>query len=234
MKTSIATIATSLTLLMGATAVSAAPVVLYNGLSTPSQTPTQQGWLYLNNTPVAPVPSQTPTTNGVILNSGNSSNMAGYFRVSQSALNRTKGYVIRFRVKINSETHNSNNRAGFSALIVSQLLPGETQPYAIELGFWKNNIWAQSVNATRAENVAFNTSAALRTYRIFVKGDTYKLYVGKSNTPILQGKLRQYTKYTPPVGLPNPYKTPNLIFLGDDTSSATANITLAGVSQRLL
>lgn len=234
MKTSIATIATSLTLLMGATAASAAPVVLYNGLSTPSQTPTQQGWLYLNNTPVAPVPTQAPTASGVILNSGNSSNMAGYFRVSQSALNRTKGYVIKFRVKINSETHNTPNRAGFSALIVSQRLPGETQPYAIELGFWKDSIWAQSVDATRAENVAFNTSAAMRTYSILVKGDTYKLYAGNSTTPILRGKLRQYTGYTPPLGLPNPYKTPNLIFLGDDTSSATANITLASVSQRLL
>lgn len=229
MRNFFATIAAGLTLLVGATTVSAQPAIIYNGSS--GQTPGQQGWLYRAGSDKppyivsAPLPTQTPTNIGTILDSGNNPNVAGYFLSSPTPLDREKGYTLRFKVQVNSESHISNNRAGFSVLVVSKPLPGETQPYALELGFWQNSIWAYSLGFTRGENVDFNTTA-MQTYALYVKGTSYWLFIAGSTTPILQGQLRQYTGFQAPLGLPNPYTTPNLIFFGDDTSSATSKFTL--------
>lgn len=229
MRTPLATIAAGFTLLLGATTASAEPGIIYNGLS--GQTPGQQGWLYQAGSDkppyivTAPLPVQTPTNSGTILDSGNNNNVAGYFLKSSTPLDREKGYTLRFKVQINSESHISENRAGFSVLVVSKPLPGETQPYALELGFWQNNIWAYNLGFTRGENVNFNTTA-MQFYALYVKGTTYRLFIAGSTTPILQGQLRQYTGFKAPLGLPNPYTTPNMIFFGDDTSSATSKSTL--------
>ncbi|MFB8789133.1 MAG: hypothetical protein U7123_09855 [Potamolinea sp.] len=124
MRTHMATIAAGFTLLLGATTVSAKPVVIYNGLS--GQTPGQQGWLYQAGSDkppyivTAPLPVQTPTNSGTILDSGNNNNVAGYFLKSSTPLDREKGYTLRFKVQINSESHISENRAGFSVLVVSK------------------------------------------------------------------------------------------------------------------
>lgn len=231
MKPSVAAITASLSLVVGAIPVNA--VVLFNGLSTPSQTPTQQGWYYLA-TSSQPVPTVTPTSEGTVFDStGNISNQAGFFYVGSLkqpplVLNRSTGYNVTFRVKINSQSSNSNNRAGFSVIVMSNPLPGETQPYGIELGFWQSSIWAQNVDFTRAESVAFDTTNAVSNYRLSVQGNQYQLFVNNSATPILQGSLRRY-QFTPPSGYPNPYTIPNLIFLGDNTSSASANVTLTEV-----
>lgn len=224
MKTALFAISNGLILL--AASVPAVAVVLYNGLSTPSQTPAQQGWVYLA-TPFPTAPSATATSSGTVLDTGDIKNQAGYFRQSPSALNRLNGYTINFTVQINSENHGTNtNRAGFSVLVMSDRLSSEKQPYGIELGFWQNSIWAQNTGFTRGESVSFNTQAAWHNYKLKVVGSSYQLFVDGSATPILQGSLRQYTGYTPPPGYPNPYTTPNLIFLGDNTTSAKAKVTV--------
>lgn len=234
MKTSLAAIcyqqrfAIAITSICLATATSASAETIYNGLSLPSQTPAQQGWLY-QGTSIATAPKATATTSGTILNSGNSLNYAGYFKQSPITLNRNTGYSIKFSVKVNSESHSNNNRAGFSLLVISDIVTGETQPYGLELGFWTNSIWAQNVGFTRGENVPFNTQSAVNNYTLSVQGLNYKLYVNGSTTPILQGTLRQYTGFTPPQGYSNPYTTPKLIFLGDDSTSATGNVTISKV-----
>lgn len=235
MKTPLATIAAGLTFLVGATTANANPTIIYNGLS--GQTPGQQGWLYRAGSDKppyivsAPLPVQTPSNIGTTLDSGNNNNVAGYFLNSPTPLDREKGYTLRFKVQVNSESHISENRAGFSVLVVNKRLPGETQPYALELGFWQNNIWAYNLGFTRGENVNFNTTA-MQTYVLYVKGTNYWLFLANSRTPILKGQLRQYTGFNPPLGLPNPYTTPNLIFFGDDTSSATSKFTLGLVRLR--
>lgn len=229
MKTALVAISNSLALLVGA--VPANAVVIYNGLSTPSQTPAQQGWVY-KATAFPTVPSAIATTLGTIIDTtGNIKNQAGYFRQSPSVLNRLNGYTINFTVQINSEDHGTNtNRAGFSVIVVSDRAASETQPYAIELAFWQTGIWAQNTNFSRGENVSFNTQAALQNYKLNVLGTRYKLFLDGSSTPILQGSLRQYTGYTPPPGYPNPYAIPNLIFLGDNTTSAKAKVTITLVN----
>lgn len=223
----VATLSAGFALLIGANSASAA--VLYNGLSIPSQTPAQQGWLYLNSF-VIPVPSAIATNQGTILDSsGTNANYAGYFRSSPIILDRSKGYTLTFRVQINSESHSSTNRAGFSIIVISNKLASESQPYGLELGFWQDSIWAQNVGFTRGENVLYDTKSAAKTYKLSVKDGSYQLFVDGSTTPILKGNLRQYTGFTPPPGYPNPYTTPNLIFMGDDTTSAKAKVTIVSV-----
>jgi hypothetical protein len=224
MRKLLASITVGFTLLLGVTSANAG--FLYRGLIVPNQTPNQQGWTYLK-TPYPTAPSATATSNGTVLNSGNSRNYAGYFLQAPFKLDRNAGYTLGFTVKINSESHSSDNRAGFSIIAVSDKLPGETQPFALELGFWTNRIWAYNANATRGEGVAFNTQAGLQSYMLSIQGNQYKLFAKGVASPILQGQLRQYTQYTPPPGFPNPYKTPNLIFMGDNTTSATAEAIMA-------
>jgi hypothetical protein len=98
------------------------------------------------------------------------------------------------------------------------------------LGFWENEIWAQeggiSQPFTHAEGVVFTTTTGLIEYRLSVMGSSYALAANGST--VLSGLLRDYTLAPPPPL--NPYTTPNLIFLGDDTSSAQAILKLAAVS----
>jgi hypothetical protein len=226
MKTFVNTITTGLALLMGVNSANA--VTLYNGSSFPIQTPSQQGWTYLKtNFPIAPL--EMTTDGGTILDSGNNSNYAGYFRQSTFQLNRSFGYTITFKLQLHSESHVSNNRAGLSIIVISNPLTGERQPYGIELGFWQNSIWAQNVGFTRGENVIFNKNTNAQTYKLSVKNNSYKLFANGGTNPILQGNLRQYTGFTPPPGYQNPYTTPNLIFIGDNTTSAKAKFTILSV-----
>ena len=222
MKTPLATITAGLTLLVMTNSGSAAPVVLYDG----TQTPDQQQWIYTSIPTAAVV---TPTARGTILDTMADNGMyAGYFRRSPVRLNRNKGYTVKFKVGVNSQSSASNNRAGFS-IIVNSNAPIGTQPYGIELGFWKNSIWAQNVGFTRGEEKSIRTSSPWRTYTLAVQGDQYQLFVNNLPKPILQGPLRQYTGFNPPAGVPDVYKIPNLIFLGDDTTSASARVTIGPV-----
>lgn len=229
MRNRLAAITFGFTLMMGVTSAIAVP--LYQGLRNPTQTPKEQGWTYLG-TRQQPAPTAQASTSGTVLDSGSPQNYAGYFIQSPLNLDRSgNGFAISFRVQINSETHNSNNRAGFSMIVVPNRLASEANsfPYAIELGFWTNSIWAQSAQFTRAESVSLDTTSAARDFVLYVQGNQYKLFTKGSSTPILQGQLRQYTGFTPPPLFPNPYATPNLVFMGDDTTSATAKVTIGGV-----
>jgi hypothetical protein len=222
-KKPLATIMAGLSLLVTANSGSAAPVVLYDG----TQTPDQQQWIY-KSIPTAAV--VTPTARGTILDTTADNGMyAGYFRRSPMKLDRNKGYTITFKVGINSQSSASNNRAGFSILVNSDARIG-TQPYSIELGFWKNSIWAQNVGFTRGEEKSINTSSPWRTYTLAVQGDQYQLFVNNLPKPILQGPLRQYTGFNPPAGVPDVYKIPSLIFVGDDTTSASAKVTIGPIT----
>jgi hypothetical protein len=204
-----------------------APIVLYDGaLGT---LPDAQGFTFLA------VPSVSPTvSNGATILDTSRNTYAGYFSRStpQLVLDRVVGYTISFTVQVEQEDHSGSDRnndeiedrAGFSLIVLSSDKRG------IELGFWKDRIWAQeggtgSTLFTQAEGAAFDTQSGRRPYTLAVQGDTYAL--SSNGAPILSGNLRDYTALSSP---PDPYETPNLIFLGDDTSSASAKIQLAYVA----
>jgi hypothetical protein len=151
-------------------------------------------------------------------------------------LDRTRSYTVNFTVQILSESHlgsdrnndGQDDRAGFSVTLLSSDAEG------IELGFWQNQIWAQADGAgepvpllTHAEGVTFTTTA-LTSYQLAVRANRFALFAG--GRPIFSGSLRNYSAFTPPPGLPNPYTSTNFLSLGDNSSSARARIKLIAVS----
>jgi hypothetical protein len=204
-----------------------ANVVLYDGALN-TGTPETQGFVYLTY-PLSGTQAIQTFTNPVTTldTTALMSDYAGYFAKPglYPPLDRVGGYQVLFTVQVMTETHISHDRAGFSLLVVSSDKRG------IELGFWADEIWAQEGGAsqpfTHAEGSAFTTTIGLINYRLIVLGDSYTLTA--NGTTVLSGPLRDYTLAPPPLPL-NPYNTPNLIFLGDDTSSAQARIKFSEAS----
>jgi hypothetical protein len=166
------------------------------------------------------------------------------------ALDRTTGFEIRFTLRIAAEAHTTSDRAGFSLIVVT-----DDPAFGIEIGFWDNEVWAYDAPATsngdftHGEGAAFDTSGALHDYVLSIQGDSYTLTApdpGGSDLS-LSGNLRDYTiwggvdlanVFNVP-GIPadlvlQPYQIPNLIFFGDDTSSAEAHSELTTLALDLL
>ncbi|MEK0195714.1 sodium:calcium exchanger, partial [Microcoleus anatoxicus PTRS1] len=215
--------------------------VVYNGLLR--NTPSEQGWLNFTNLNAATpgvIASEIFSGNGVNLNSTAANNIyAGYsnnpLNPSLSILDRHSGFSISFNLQIISESRTNPNRAGFSIIAVT------SDRKAIEIGFQQlsatsGNIFAQGDGITpnpggqinslfvAAENVAYDTNLATN-YTLKVQGANYFFY--DESEVILTGPIRDYTAFSGPI---DPYETPNFIFLGDDTTSAQANINLTRVS----
>ena len=138
-------------------------------------------------------------------------------------LDRVTGFRLNFSIQVEHESHTNHNRAGFSVIILSQDARG------VELAFWENEIWVQNDDTTgglftRGEAVPFNT-AGLVNYQLTIAGDTYTL--NANGASILTGPLRDYGKFE---GFPDPYQTPNFLFMGDNTTSAQARVSLSYVS----
>ncbi len=131
-------------------------------------------------------------------------------------MDRTTGYTLSFDLRINSETHTGNDRAGFSVIALSSDLQG------VELGFWSTEVWAQNVGFTHAEGTtAFNPAAGVISYDLTIQGSSYTLKA--NDTQVLTGSLRNYSASN------FPYTTPNFVFFGDNTFSAAANSDLGAV-----
>ncbi len=133
------------------------------------------------------------------------------------ALDRATGYRLDFTATVSQEAHQTPNRAGFSVILLSRDRRG------VELGFWAGEVWAQADSPlfTHAEGAAFDTTRPT-DFQLSVVGDAYSLTA--NGRPLLAGPLRDYSAS----GLP--YNLPNYLFLGDDTSSASADVTLGRVS----
>ena len=140
------------------------------------------------------------------------------------SLDRTAGFQLDFTIQVESESHSSNHRAGFSIIVLSEDARG------IELAFWENEIWTQNDEATgglftHGEGASFPTTSGPINYQLLIIGDTYTL--AADGTTILNGPLRDYSKFE---GFPDPSQSPNFLFLGDDTTSAQARIRLSHLS----
>ncbi|WP_414753198.1 putative Ig domain-containing protein [Anabaena sp. CCY 9910] len=195
-----------------------------------------------NTTPASSSLGFTPSTG-----SSGYSNYNSYapvlFNQSFPVLDPVKGFTISFDVKINSETHTSDDngdgiqdRAGFSVIVVTS-----DKTKAIELGFWMDEIWAQTASPlfthSTTERAFRNTTTEVTRYNLVVENNTYKLFATGLSTPILSGNLRDYTAFNHTTAAPSPinslpfdpYETPNFLFLGDNTSSARASSDLTRV-----
>ncbi len=209
--------------------------ILYNGLL--ANTPDKQRWLAYGTTPF-PFPSATQTAFSTYTNLNSPTTGAGgysnYRSLSPSlvntefpVLNRTNGYSLSFRLRLNSEEHRSDHRAGFSIIALSSDREG------IELGFWPKEIWAQQGGTgtglfTRSlTDRAAVLTAAWINYDLLVLNNRY--YLSANDRVILQGGLQNYTAFDAKAsGLPyDPYEQPNFVFVGDNTRSAGSDSDIA-------
>jgi hypothetical protein len=211
-------------------------IVLYD--SALGGTPDVQGKLMFHASPDA-LAVQTFDAGATTLDTSRGRHDAAGYMIAPShrpRLDRRKGYTIEFVAQIVEESHGASDkngddigdRAGLSVIALSDDLKG------IEIGFWKDEIWAQEDGAaeppggtlfTHAEGAAFDTTGDLTRYTLTVKDNSYRL--STQGQAILSGRLRDYTAFEGPV---NPYRTPNFVFLGDDTGSAQAVIRLSYVA----
>jgi len=211
-----------------------ATAVLYDGsLGTK---PGAQGWFYQGggaNESFSNGATAVDTTSSKSIMSGYFASQAGFFGSTAPVpvLDRAAGYTLTFAAQVEAEDHSGSDkngdgigdRAGFSVIALS------SDKLGIELGFWTNQVWAQeggadAVRFTHAEGAAINTTGLI-TYELTLYGDSYRLSSG--NTTILIGKARDYTAEQ---GLINPYSTPNFLFFGDDTSSASGRFRIARIA----
>jgi hypothetical protein len=156
----------------------------------------------------------------VLDTSPSASTQAGYSRTLPGLLDRTNGFALAFTAQMISESHASANRAGFSVILLAD------DTHGIELAFWTNNIFAQSDSPlfVHAEETNYSTTAVV-DYALTLHATNYVL--SANGTPILTGPVRDYTAFN---GFPNPYRTPDFLFFGDDTTSAAGAFLLKKVA----
>ena len=225
-----ASAAAALLLTLASARPARAQVVLYDGALNTD--PSAQGWSYQAFPgPGGETASVSVGGGATTLNTtGANGIQAGYSRIAPFVLDRTTGFTLDFDVKLLSEAHATNDRAGFSLIALSNDKKG------IELGFWTDQVWAQNDTPlfTHGESAAFDTTAAgsgaagTTRYRLSVLGDNYSLFqigAGGAATPLLENKpLRDYSAFVGPI---DPYETPNFLFVGDDTTSARGSVQIA-------
>jgi hypothetical protein len=174
--------------------------------------PEAQGWGF------AIPPGCSQSVGGGVLNldtTSDSALRAGYFRFDQ-VLDSAAGVRLSFSAQLLTEVHASDDRAGFSVILLDSASRG------IELGFWTDRIWAQrGPTFEQAERYAISTDSLI-DYSLELQRGSYTLSAG--GTPILTGPLRDYSSS----GFP--YDVKNFIFFGDDTTSARASVDLTAIS----
>jgi hypothetical protein len=160
---------------------------------------------------------------GVLFDSSSANAAQGGYGSTAVPISRTLGFALRFSIAISAETHVSPDRAGFSVIVL------DADARGIELGFWDDRIWAQEGGATpglftQAEGVT-RTTTALTDYTLRFDGERYALRADA--TDVLSGPLRSYAAFA---GFPDIYETPNFVFLGDNTTSASVTARINAIT----
>jgi len=204
----------------GAAGASAATIVLYDGAL--GGLPNDQGMVFLG--------SVTPTASGGVTNlnsTGSNVHQAGFGASRPLELDATLGYSLEFTAEILAESHSGNPvRAGFSVIMV-----GADPTASIEIGFQDGRVFAQNDaplfgDPPAEANPGFNpVGMGFVDYNLAILGDSYTLLA--NGAAVLGGDLRDYTEFDLPL---SPYTSPGAIFLGDNTSSAKANVNLSRVA----
>lgn len=176
--------------------------------------PEAQGWTY----GIAGSAAKYLTNDSAFLDTTLSqSTEAGWSAITAADLNRSRGFALLFTAMVNVEAHSNPNRAGFSVIVLGD------DAHGIELAFWTNTIFAQSDSPlfTQGEQASFNTAGGFVNYALLMQATNYVLQA--NGGAILTGPVRNYTAFN---GFPNPYRTPDFLFFGDDTTSASASFNV--------
>jgi hypothetical protein len=212
-------------MLIPSVAAGATTKTLYDG--TLGSTPDVQGWIYASFPLMRARATQFVVGASTVLDTTFAmSDMAGYvYRLLPPAppLDRSIGFRLLFSLRIAKEKHASSHRAGFSLIVLSNDLKG------VELGFWKNEIWAQGDRPlfTKSETSGpFDAGSKPVSYTLTIRGDAYTL--AADGDPILSGMVKDYSSLNaPPFDFV--YRQPNFLFFGDNTSSAAAQVVIHSI-----
>jgi len=211
--------------------------ILYDGaLDT---LPTAQGWLLASQLASQfgglPIPgaqfgvTETAINDTVVFDTtANTSVRSGYSNfLALGTLDSTgAGFRLSMHAHLVSEAHGTNDRAGFSLIVLDQAGKG------IELGFWGNEVWAQRGPGeagggifTHGEGASFNTLAGFADYGLTLASGSYTLTMTRGTTTAsLSGAMRDYSSF----GFP--YTSMDYVFMGDNTASANARVAIASIS----
>ncbi len=192
-------------LLLTASALSAAPVTLYDG-STNAVPTSPWTVLTFGYTPTA----ATGHTN---FNSTASNLYRGGISRTDLGWDTDSGVHLRIGLRVNSEAHSSADRSGLSGIVV-----GSDTTQSLEIGFWVDQVCAQNVGFTKGDSAAID-AARFVTYDLLIDNGGYRLFA--DGNALLSGVLRDYS------GFGVPYSIPNFLFIGDNTTSARANYDLS-------
>lgn len=197
----------------------ASAAVLYSGVGSPDA----EGWLgfggfgFVSGTPATPVTVNTTLFNELQAGYSNRTIVGTLVNPAFPRLDRNPGFALDFTVKLNSEASTRPERAGFSVLLLAHDRLG------IELGFHGNQVFAQTSSFTVGSSVALDTLVT-RNYRLQVGGSAWSLSVD-GGLPILAGSVVDYSGFGSA-----PYTLGDMLFLGDNTTSANASFTLGRVA----
>ncbi len=223
--------------LVGMFAANANALSLYDGAIAGK--PETQGSLSYFSSAFSPSPS--PSAGKVTLLSS-ASEMVGYsnYNIISSMVsssfpslnpNLPTGFTLSFDIKVNSESHTSNDRAGFSVILEGSDKKG------IELGFWNDEIFAQTATPLfthGSQTTNFDPTAPLNSgdlfnhYDLNITGGNYTVYA--DGNLILSGPTVNYDAVTTSDLKYTAYHLSNYVFLGDDTSEANASTDIYAVS----
>ena len=140
---------------------------------------------------------------------------AGSARFGNAALDTASGFTLDFNLRVLSEVHAREDRAGFS-IIMTGLDPA----HSIEIAFWGDHVWSYTSSFAHGVDAAFDTMGAAHDYALVVKNDAYVLKA--DGTTLFSGPLVDY------VG--QPYDSAGFLFFGDDTSSARSQVELGRIT----
>lgn len=139
-----------------------------------------------------------------------------------TTLDTVAGFTLNFSLNVVSETHDAgNDRAGFSLLV-----QGLNQAKSIQLSFWSGMVWASDTTFQPLESMAHPTSVQ-QPYALYVVNDMFTLKSGA--TTLLSGAMRDYP-VTPGNPLTNVYGASNVLWFGDNTTSAKAIVDVGAIT----
>lgn len=211
-----------------ATATLGHATVLYDGASGVLPDHASWGWSYGATGGSASAGSGVATLD----TTGHIGFSAGWGRVNPFALDASTGFRVTFDLRVEAEDHSSPtadkngdglaDRAGFSVIVLGSDQKG------VELGFWNDEVWAQQdsplfVHSPTAERATWATGA-MTSYELTMVGSTYTLKANGGQ--ILTGARKDYTAFA---GFPDPYETPNFLFFGDNTTSASGRAAIRSI-----
>lgn len=218
----------NLCVLLYPTLSSATVLTLYD--TSLQNLPSDQPWLSYFSTGSANVKT---APKGVSLHSDNSEKVGfsnypaipfGFKNANFPMLNSSTGFTVSFSMQLDEESHSNENRAGFSVIVLDENKKG------VELGFWQDSIWSQSATPlfqAKDESVNFDSKTSMVSYDLTFLGDNY--FLTGDDTSLLMGSLKDYSAFDGnPFGLP--YSLSNYLFFGDDTSNASAQVSIGQIS----